>query len=497
LTSVKKQTIRAFSWDILGRFLTQGNTFIVSIFLARLLGPEQFGLVAMAMAFISIATVFIDIGFSSALIQRQDNTTLMYNSIFVFNILAGLTLTILTYLLAPLIGVFYKSVEVISLIRWLSLIFVFNSFNRVQNVMLNKSLNFKAVTIRTFIASAISGLFGIIAAYNGVGVYSLVIQTLSFALIGSILLWSTSSWKPKFEFSYFEVKKLMGFSIYAFFERILNNIFVRLDVLLLAKLFPPASIGFYTRSSSLVDQVTKYTSSSIIRVLFPVLSKLQDDQANYERIYFRMFSIISFLSFAITGVLYFMGSDIILLLFGKKWVNSIPIFQVLIISSCTLPLNSLMWNAMMSKGKAKENFYFGVLKKIVGLFPFLFAFFYDIWWFTVAWVVSKFIDTIFNIFMLRKHSNLSVKKHFKIFSFGFISLVPGIIIFETFDIKLVVHRIAFTVAYILIYIIINGLINNEGMLYVLSIIKDLKNIIQRRIKVNNLPSVSKLESNTE
>jgi len=482
--SIKKKSVKAFSWDLFGRIFTQGNTFIVSIFLARLLGPEQFGLIAMAMAYISIATVFIDIGFSSALIQRQDNTSLTYNSIFVFNILAGFTLTIVTFLTAPLIGDLYDNKEVTNLVRWLSLIFIFNSFNRVQNVILNKNLNFKAVTIRTFVASTISGTLGIIGAYKGMGVYSLVLQTLSFALIGTLLLWSTSSWKPKFQFSYFEVKKLMGYSVFAFFERVLNNIFIRLDVLLLASIFSPTSVGYYTRSSSLVDQVTKYTSSSIIRVLFPVLSKLQNDQKNYERIYFRMFSVISFLSFIVTGILYFMGSDIILVLFGKKWSNSIPIFQILIIASCNLPLNSLMWNAMMSKGKAKENFYYGFAKKLIGIVPFLFAIYYGIWWFTVTWVVSKFIDTFLNFFMLRKHSNLSVKKHIKLFSIGFIPLLPGFILFELLNIKLVAIRISFTVAFILVYIIINWLIKNEGLIYILTILKDLRIVINKSIKLN-------------
>ena len=138
MSSLKKKTIKAFSWDILGRIFIQGNSFIVSIFLARLLGPEQFGIIAMAMAFISISSVFIDIGFSSALIQSQKNTQTTYSSIFFFNIFAGAVLTIITFFIAPLIGKFYENPQVTELVRWLSLVFIFNSFNRVQNTILNK-----------------------------------------------------------------------------------------------------------------------------------------------------------------------------------------------------------------------------------------------------------------------------------------------------------------------------------------------------------------------
>ncbi len=481
MSTLKNKTIKAFSWDILGRIFIQGNSFIVSIFLARLLGPEQFGLIAMAMAFISISSVFIDIGFSSALIQSQKNTQTTYSSIFFFNIFAGAILTIITFLIAPLIGQFYGNQLVTELVRWLSLVFIFNSFNRVQNTILNKELNFKALTLRTFVASIVSGTLGVVCAYQGWGVYSLVVQTLSFGFLSTLLLWSTSTWKPSFHFSLDEVKRLMGFSIYAFLERILNNIFIRLDVLLLAKIFSPVTVGFYSRSSTLVDQVTKYTSTSIIRVLFPVLSKVQDNQEEYQKIYFRMFSIISFLSYALSGILYFTGNDIIILLFGNKWQASIPIFQILIIASCNIPLNSLMWNALMSKGKAKENFYYGILRKSVGLFPFFFAYFLDIWWFTVTWVISKFIISFLNIIVLKKHSNLSISKHLYHLLNGLIVLIPGFLLFEYLDLKQFATRIIFAISYLLIYLLVNWIIKNEGLIYIVSTITIIKEAINKRL----------------
>jgi len=481
LSSLKKKTIKAFSWDILGRIFIQGNSFIVSIFLARLLGPEQFGLIAMAMAFVSISSVFIDIGFSSALIQSQNNTQTTYSSIFFFNVFAGAVLTLITFLIAPLIGKFYGNPLVTDLVRWLSLVFVFNSFNRVQNTILNKELNFKALTLRTFVASIVSGTLGVICAYQDWGVYSLVVQTLSFGFFSTLLLWSTSTWKPSFHFSMDEVKRLIGFSVYAFLERILNNIFIRLDVLLLAKIFSPATVGFYSRSSTLVDQVTKYTSTSIIRVLFPVLSKVQDNQEEYEKIYFRMFSIISFLSYALSGLLYFIGSDVILMLFGNKWEASVPIFQILIIASCNIPLNSLMWNALMSKGKAKENFYYGILRKSVGLFPFIFAFYFDIWWFTVTWVVSKFIISFLNIIVLKKHSNLSISKHLYFLLNGLIILIPGFLIFEYLELNQFATRIIFAISYLLVYLLINWIIRNEGLIYIISTISTIKGAVNKRL----------------
>ena len=144
--------------------------------------------------------------------------------------------------------------------------------NKFQNVILNKELNFKQLTIRTFFASVLSGILGIIMAYKGFGVYSLVGQSLSLGFFSTIFLWTTTSWRPTLYFSFNELRGLMKFSVFAFLERIINSIFLKLDVLLLAKLFNPTIIGFYTRSSTLKEQVTKYSSSSIIRVFFPMFS---------------------------------------------------------------------------------------------------------------------------------------------------------------------------------------------------------------------------------
>ncbi len=481
MTSIKKQTIRAFSWDILGRFLTQGSTFVVSIILARLLAPEEFGLVAMALAFVSVFSVFLDVGFSTALIQNQKNTQKTYSSIFYFNVFAGVILTAIFYLIAPWIGEFYHNPSIVTIVRWLSLSFIFNSFNRVQNAILSKELNFKYITLRTFSASVLSGTLGIIAAYQDWGVFSIVLQYLSFGFFSSVFLWSTGIWKPSLYFSFEELKKLLGFSSYAFFERIVNSVFVRLDVFLLAKFFPPLTIGFYSRASTLKEQVTKYSSSSIIRVLFPVLSKLQNDHAAYQRIYFKMFSLISLVCFLLSGILYFLGSDIILLLFGRKWQQSIPIFQILILASCAIPLNSLMWNAMMSKGKSKENFYFGTIRKLVSLIPFYFAFQYGIWLFTVIWVIITYINTFFNMIMLKNQVDIPIFKHLKLFSICFIPLVPSLFLFEFLDLQVFATRFSFSIGFVIFYFIFHFLAKTDGLLFILDLLNDFKTVFGKKI----------------
>ncbi len=483
MNSIKKQTIKAFSWDFFGRLFSQSSTFIVSIFLARLLNPEDFGLIAMAMAFIHIGGVFIDIGFSAALIQNKENSDLTYNTVFIFNIVAGMCLTCIVYLASDYIGAFYDDEQVALLVKWLSLFFIFNSFNRVQNAILTRELNFKALTIRMFIASSLGGALGVIAAYNTYGVFSLVIQILTTAVLSTILLWSISKWKPKLQFSYHELKKLFGFSVFAFLERVMNNVFLRLDVLLLAKIFNPVAVGFYTRASTLQIQATKYSSSSIIRVLFPVLSKYQDQPTEFRRIYLKMFEIISFLSFGLTGLLFILGSDIIISLFGEKWSPSIPIFQILILASATIPLNSLMWNAVMSQGKSKENFYLGLLKKIISLIPFLIAIKYNILYFTIAWVCAKYIATSLNMMLVYKISDVSIK--FQIISLIKTStpLVIGIVLFYFADLQNIGTRIASAIIFSALYIVFAALLKNQGFIYIQNTIKEMRNSFNKNVTI--------------
>jgi len=275
------------------------------------------------------------------------------------------------------------------------------------------------------------------------------------------------------------MKKLFGFSVFAFLERVMNNIFLRLDVLLLAKIFNPIAVGFYTRASTLQDQATKYSSSSIIRVLFPVLSKYQDRPDEFRRIYLKMFEIISFLSFGLTGLLFILGSDIIISLFGEKWAPSIPIFQILILASATIPLNSLMWNAIMSQGKSKENLYLGLVKKTISLIPFVIAIKYNILYFTVTWVIAKYIATSLNMFLIYKISAVSIRgQMISVFKTS-IPLVLGIVVFYISDLQNIGTRIASALLFSVLYLVFAALMKNQGFIYIQSTIKEIKNSLNK------------------
>lgn len=478
--SLKVKSAKGFAWNFGGTLLQQGIIFIISIFLARLLTPAEFGLVGMAMAFIAICQVFIDIGFTSALIQRQDNTNLTFSSIFYLNIFLGLLLTLGFYATAPLIGNFYGKPEITKLIKWLSLLFILNSFDLVQIAIFKKKLDFRTLTVRTFVATLVGGAAGIIAAFSGAGAYSLIIQKLFTSVLGSIMLWTTSEWKPDLRFSFKEVRKLTGYSTYVFLDNTLNSVFDQLDLLMVGKVFNPSVLGYYSRATTLKTQVTAYSSSSLTAVFFPVLSSMQDNDKEFARLYFKVISVIAFTSYALTGVLCVLGKDVILLLFGQKWLPSVPIFQVLILMACNPPINSMMKNAYYSKGKSKENFQIGLVRKALRVVPLIIMVYFGLFAFTIAFVIINYMITVLNVYFLNRFTGLSYREHFKKIFEGFLPMSVAIATFFYLEPNSTLLRMVYAIGFLGFYLAYAKIFASEAFDFLLGNILRVKSKILKR-----------------
>jgi len=465
LEDLKRKSSVALSWDLLGLIASKGSSFIISIFLARLLSPEEFGLVGMASVFIVVFQVFGDVGFSTALIQKKDIDNLAYDSVFYFNVFGGGLLFILFYFISPFIGDFYNRPEVVSIIRWLSISFLLNSLNQVQTALLTKKLNFKVLTIRNIASTLFGGILGVIAALNHYGVYALVIQSLASTLMRTILLWSISTWKPSWRFSRKELMGLTNFSLYVFFDRLISTIFRKLDVILVAKIFSASSLGFYSRAVSLKDQVTTYSSTSIQKVFFPVLSSIQDDKERFESVYYKVLSVVLFLTFLLSGILFVLGEEIIINLFGEKWSPSVPLFEVLILGVCVYPLNAMMINALMSQGFSKENFKVGLIRKAIQLAPLAIAYYYGLYLFTVSYVCASYLATFVNIYFLEKYAGFSIKKHILKLTHHGLLLILLVLFVHYFGINNGTAKFVLTLIYVILYYSYHKIFKSEGLLF--------------------------------
>lgn len=376
---------------------THGMGFIVTIFLARLLEPSDFGLIAMIMVIIGIASVFTDVGLGAALIQRRRVRPIHYSSVFYFNVFIGSLLTIITYFSATWISEFYNNKELLPLTQVMSLSFLINAFSSVQSTRLRKELNYALLTKVGLISSLVSGGVGISLALLGFGVWSLVVQTLSAGIIYNILIWTAGHWKPSLEFSWKALTQLWGFGFRMFLSGMLDAIFTRLDFLIIGKLFPPETLGYFQRAKSLNGMVVRYSSGSLMAVLFPVLSKVQNDLPRFQNIIMKSLGIISFVVFLLLGGLYLISEELIILLFSDKWLPSVSFFKILVLSGFAYPISALLVNVLSSRGNSKAFLRLEIYKKLIASVNFMVLYFWGIEAFLYGLVVQATLGVSLNI----------------------------------------------------------------------------------------------------
>ncbi|MEQ8909254.1 MAG: lipopolysaccharide biosynthesis protein [Vicingaceae bacterium] len=480
MSSLKKKSINALAWDFSGVLIRIGLGFVISLILARLLTPAEFGLVGMAMVFIGFSEVFIDIGFTTALIQKSKPSSLDYSSVFYFNVSIGALMTLLFLFLAPYIAYFYGNEEIADLVRWLSLSFVFRSLNQVQTAVLTKELNFKVLTVRNILANSIAGGLGIVAALFDYGVYALVIQTISSAVISSILLWSISSWRPELIFSLDALKRLFGFSFYIFLDAMVGTVFNRLDVLVIGKVFSPATLGFYARGMALASKVNGITTTSLNKVFFPVLSSLQDKEEEYERIYFKVISVSAFLVYGMAGLLLIFGKTIILTLYGAKWAASVEVFQLLILSMSNYPINLLIGNALKSKGLGKEKFKISLWVRFLQLIPLFVAYHLGFREFLIATVIVNYLITLSNIIYLCRFLRASTFHHILKSFEGIVPLALVVFSYYFFELEALSSLLLLAIVFIISYLAYAAAIKIEGFYYILVNSRSLLNRLKKR-----------------
>lgn len=421
--NLNSKTKTGIIWDLSGAFVRQFAFLFISIILARLLEPEQFGIIGMSMVFVAISQVFTDVGFTAGLIQQKDTKDITFSSVFYINMAISILLSVVILLTAPLIAKFYKEPIVATMLYYLSVIPPIAALGRVQAAILTKRVDFKSLTIRDLVATIIGGILGVTAAYSDFGVYSLVIQQIAMVITATIMLWFATGWQPKLEFSIDEIKKLFGYSSYVFFDSLMRQVFNKIDTIFIAKVFSPATLGFYSRAESLKSQVQSYTTTSLNKVIFPVLSQLQDDIIEFNTTYFRANNIVTGLIILIIAPLYFLAHFIIIFLLGDKWEPSVILFQYLILSIITGPQGAIMGKALLAKGYSKFRFKIGLIQRVIKLSPIATGLFYGIEEFALAMVLASVLVFLMFLIVLDMKLNISFWKQLKNF------IKPNIIFF--------------------------------------------------------------------
>ena len=397
---VIEKTKTAVLWSMVDAIIRQGGNFCISIILAHLLMPSDFGTLALLSIFFGVAAGLADAGFSEALVQKKNINIIEESTIFWFNCGFGALCSVILWSLSTVISEFYRSPILVSLTEIMAINIFIVSSSSVQNALLRKKMDFRRLTIINITSMIISSSVAVAMAWNDFGVWALVGKTLTSSIVTSTMLGALTGWRPEWQFSFNALRSLFGFGGYIFASSLLHNIFINSYSVVIGRFFPVANLGYYQLANGLSDSLSSLLNSVVSRVSFPLLSNMANDAIDVRRsagIILRGTMLIHMP--AMVG-LSLIADNLVLTLYGEKWLFAIPYLQILAIAGLFLPINSINLIVLLSFGNAKKYFYLEILKKCNGIFCLLFGAFY---WgvLGVAWatlilnIINAFIDSYF------------------------------------------------------------------------------------------------------
>lgn len=376
--SLKNKTIKGVGWSAVDNFVQFGVTFVVSIVLARLLSPDDYGLIGIVTIFTAVCATIINGGFTNALIRKKEATEDDYNTAFIVNMGLSILLYAVIFLCSPFIAEFFRREELVALTKVASLGMIIGALALVQQTRLTKRIDFKTQTKITIIASLSSGVIGIGMALMDFGVWALVAQTLSFQAFRTIFLWYYNKWMPRLRFSSESFHELFGFGWKMMASGVLDTVWKELYQVVVGRFYSPAALGQYTRAKQFSQLFSSNLSSVVQRVTFPVLSNIQDDKSRMISGYRRIIKTTMFVT-AIS--MFFLGAiaePLLYCLIGPKWHEAATFLPLICISGSLYPLHAINLNMLQVQGRSDLFLVLEIVKKIIGLVPLAVCIFYGI-----------------------------------------------------------------------------------------------------------------------
>lgn len=405
------QILRGFVWSGIERFSIQGIGFILSIIIARIVSPSSYGLIVMIQVFLSFSQIFIDGGFANALIQKKDRDDTDFCTVFFFNLGVAIILYLLLFFLAPVIARFYDEPQLTPITRVISLNLILSSLSIVQKTRLTISLDFKTQTKAGLIAVITSGTIGVICAYNGLEVWALVVQGLFSQMIISIALMYFSRWKPKAIFSFQSFKRLFSFGSKLMLANILTSIYINITNLVIGKKYTSADLAFYNRGFTLSQFPSTNLSDIMNRVIYPVLTRVQDDIATLRKEYLKYLHLTHFIILPLMGLLIVLARPLIEILLTPKWLEAVPYLQIFCLNFMFYPIQQQAGNPVAALGHSGILFKAQVLKRIVAFAILIITLTISIS--AVCWgiLISSVFEAVVNVLICRKEIGIGIRKH--------------------------------------------------------------------------------------
>lgn len=365
MSSVKQETISGLKWSAIEKFGLQAIQFGLGLIMARLLTPSDYGVVGVLAIFFSISSTFIDSGFGGALMRKLDRTENDFSTVFYFNVGVSLFCYLVLFFAAPFIGEFFKMPILVSVLRIQAINMVLNAFVIIQTTKLTIDVNFKALAQRSLISSIISGICGVIMAYIGWGVWALVFQGLIFSVIDIVLLNLYCPWRPLLIFSKQSFTELGSYGSKMLGAGLLNTIYENLTPLAIGRYYTPQDLGQYNRGISLADFPKSFINSLLVKVSFPVLVKLQEDDERLISVYRKYICISSLGIVFLCMLLAAIARPLVLLLLTEKWESCVIFLQIYCFAAMFGHISSINLNLLQVKGRSDLFLRLEIIKKTI------------------------------------------------------------------------------------------------------------------------------------
>lgn len=400
--SLKNKTIKGTAWSAADAFLGQGVTFLVGIVLARLLSPDEYGLIGICLIFNTVLNGIVDSGFSTALIRKKEATNEDYDTMFITNFVMSILLYLLLFISSPFISVFFHREELTLIIRIMGLILIINALSITQLTILTKKIDFKTRTKVSLISSVSSGAIGILMAYLGYGVWALVAQQISKQSLYTICLWIFNKWCPTFRFYTNSFKYMWGFGWKMLLSGLLNNIWEQLYQVIVGKFYNPSTLGQYTRAREYANIFSQNLTVIVQRVSFPVLSDIQEDTTRMVAAYRKIIKTSMFITTMCLIPLGAISEPLIYFLIGEQWTEAVYYLPLICISMTLYPLHAINLNMLKVLGRSDIFLYIEIAKKIVSILPICLGIFVSIRAMLIGTIVTGIIAFFLNSFYTGK-----------------------------------------------------------------------------------------------
>lgn len=408
--NLKSKTKKGLVWSLLERIGTQGIQFFFSILLARILSPEDYGIIAMPLIFLTIAQVFINSGFGNALIRKTNLTEEDLSTAFYFNIGVGCVCYAVLFFSSPLIADFYNTPILSDLLKVSALATLFNPLCIVQQTILSRKLEFKTQAYISVSGQIVTGIIGLYLALNGYGVWSLVVQQVGGYVLRTALFWILGKWYPKTGWSWKSFEYLWGFGSKLLASALMDTVYNNIYPIVIGKFYTANALGEYSRAQHFADLPSQNLTGVLQRVTYPVLSTIQEENERLKANYRKMLRLSAFVIFPIMVGLSAAADPFIRVLLGDKWEGCIILLQIICFNLMWYPIHAINLNLLQVKGRSDLFLRLEIIKKIVGIVILVICVLHGIIWMAVGGVASSVFALLINTYYTGKMINVGFFK---------------------------------------------------------------------------------------